>query len=421
MDLGLEHLRRAVEEVGAAAHELGLDCGEMQFELVSPKAFPAPAAGGFFFPFPHWSFGQAYYLLRARHRYRFERTYELILPTRPATAYIIESARVQALAAVAHAVAHADFFRHNRHFRFPPAPKPEVLAAQAAWLRRCERRYGAGTVERLLDAALALLPHVHPSGRDDLLALVARCGPGLADWQREVVELARRQGLHLRPLILTRLANEGWATYWHTRIMRRLTLSGEEAVEWARLQARLLCPRPPGLNPYLVGLRLFETVAEREDREGLFRVREAADDASLAERYLTPELVAELDLFVYRAEGGRWVVSAAAGEWEEVRRVLVRELAGGGIPRLSVADADYRGRQELYLRHLYDGRVLAAGSVERALRHLRLLWGRPVHLETVAPEGRVVYTYDGDKLEVALVRGERPAGKGGEAWNYHPI
>ncbi|MBC7336924.1 MAG: stage V sporulation protein R, partial [Clostridia bacterium] len=64
-----------------------------------------------------------------------------------------------------------------------------------------------------------------------------------------------------------------------------------------------------------------------------------------------------------------------------------------GSPRLAVLDANYRDRGELYLRHLYDGRELEVNGLEKVLRCLYFLWGRPVHLETLRGGETAVLSY----------------------------
>lgn len=416
----LESLARTVDEVAAAAADLGLDYGDVEFYLCSPAELAALAAYGLPVRFRHWSFGKAYHLLRSYHYHNLHQIYELVTNTRPVRAYLLRGGtRVQNLMIAAHVLAHSDFFRHNARFRSAPADAPRLFAAHAQRLSFLEARYGQDQVEALLDALLAVQEHIDPLGREgaegadgagpkrDLLAFLAANSPGLADWQREVVAMLREEMRYFWPLWATKITNEGWATYWHTRLLREMPLTGGEAVEWALRQAELLRPTPPAINPYSVGLAIFAALAAGRVPAPvpngtplparLFWVREMADDAFLLRHCLTRELVAELDLFAYQRIGREWVVTATAEEWEKVRDLLVRQCTNAGFPVLEVLESNYRGRQELYLRHLYDGRELEVGQLERVLGHLFFLWGRPVHLETVRGGRAVVFDYDGTR------------------------
>ena len=49
----------------------------------------------------------------------------------------------------------------------------------------------------------------------------------------------------------------------------------------------------------------------------MFEVRELDNDASFLRNYLTRDLVEELDLYLYRLEGDKWVI--VEKDWEVVR------------------------------------------------------------------------------------------------------
>ncbi len=57
--------------------------------------------------------------------------------------------------------------------------------------------------------------------------------------------------------------NEGWATYWHQRILREMDLTSDEAIEFAKLNANVVQPSHMGINPYYLGLKIFEDIEER--------------------------------------------------------------------------------------------------------------------------------------------------------------
>ncbi len=70
--------------------------------------------------------------------------------------------------------------------------------------------------------------------------------------------------------------------------------------------------------------------------------------------YLTKELVADLDLYLYEQREDELVV--VEKDFETIRDRLVDSLVNHGHPIIVVADGDYAGRRELYLRHEWTGR-----------------------------------------------------------------
>jgi stage V sporulation protein R len=157
-------------------------------------------------------------------------------------------------------------------------------------------------------------------------------------------------------------------------------------------------------------MKLFEDIERRwdqpsdqeRDRHGrpggqgqakIFEVRELESDASFLRNYLTRELIEELDLYVYRLEEGQWVV--VEKDWEKVRDALLAGMTNFGQPYIVIDDADFNRNRELYLRHCFEGQELDLGYAEKTLQQVYRLWGRTVHLETVADDKRTLLSYDG--------------------------
>jgi stage V sporulation protein R len=194
-------------------------------------------------------------------------------------------------------------------------------------------------------------------------------------------------------------------SFWHSRIMRELDLTDSEHMEFAELHAGVVSPHVGQLNPYYLGYKIFEDIERRwtklEDsgqagREKIFEVRELDNDVSFLRNYLTEELCEELDLFVYElVEEEEWTITEK--RWERVRDQLVANMTNFGFPYLVVADGDYNGNRELYLKHQYEGTELDQRYARKALEHVYTLWGRPVHLETIVDEESVVMHYDGEE------------------------
>ncbi|WP_232688331.1 SpoVR family protein [Halobacterium zhouii] len=96
------------------------------------------------------------------------------------------------------------------------------------------------------------------------------------DWQRDVLELLRREAYYFAPQRTTKVMNEGWAAYWESMMMGEEAFAGvEEFLDYADHQAKVL--NSPGFNPYKLGKQLWEyvenTTNRRELLERLLRVR----------------------------------------------------------------------------------------------------------------------------------------------------
>ncbi len=208
------------------------------------------------------------------------------------------------------------------------------------------------------------------------------------------------------------LLNEGWASYWHQRIIRELDLTSDEAIEFAKLNAGVVQPSKTSINPYYLGLKIFEDIEERYNnptdemkqrgvepnsgREKLFEVREIESDISFMRNYLTKDLVLREDMYLFQKQGRDYKI--VDKEWKAVRDQLVSIRVNGGFPFISVTDGDYLKNGELYLTHHYEGIELDVKYLEKVIPYIHQLWGRPVHLETCITDKKMVFAYDGKKV-----------------------
>jgi len=325
-----------------------------------------------------------------------------------------------------------------------------------------EFKYGRKTVESLLDAVLSIEEHIDPNffikrennmpprkelevveGRyddlwkigekreveepkderprgdalpeKDIVSYIMRNSPHLQPWQRDVVAMIHEEMEYFVPQMQTKIMNEGWASYWHSRIMRELDLNDSDHLEFAELHSGVVSPHKGQLNPYYLGYKIFEDIERRWDnpteeerkvfgrepgggRAKIFEVREMENDVSFLRNYLTEELCTDLDLFVFELiDEEAWTITDK--RWERVRDQLVANMTNFGFPYIEVTDGDYNGNRELFLRHSYEGTELDTRYARKTLEHVYSLWGRPVHLETIIDGEAAVMRFNGEDHE----------------------
>jgi stage V sporulation protein R len=123
----------------------------------------------------------------------------------------------------------------------------------------------------------------------------------------------------------------------------------------------------------------------KNGRAKLFEVREVERDASFLRRYLTEELIRELNLFEYKNRGNEQVVSRVADDdnWREIKETLIQNVGTATIPVIKVEDSDYANNRTLLLKHYHDGRDLQLEYAEKTLKYIHQLWGHDVAMDTV--------------------------------------
>lgn len=460
----MAELERATGAIWDIAQRLGIDPFPTHFDVVPASIMYEFGAYGIPGRFSHWTHGRAYQQIKTMYDYGLSRIYELVINANPAYAFLLENNSVlQNKLVVAHVLGHSDFFKHNAHFQATSRQMIETVTVHAERLRGYEFEHGRESVEEFLDAVLSIQDHFDPfpalraragepprkptrapetpyddlfflgdakrpevpapvkkipaEPEKDLLLFLAQHARHLEDWQRDVLHIVRQEQLYFLPQMQTKIMNEGWAAYWHLRILRELELNHQEYMEFAALHAGVLAPSRRSINPYHVGLKIWEDLERRwdepttEDRELLrrpgnqgpakiFEVRAQENDVSFLRNYLTKDLVEELDLYLYRNENGKWVIVET--DWEKVRDAIVVSMTNFGNPYIVVEDGDYNRNHELYLRHCHEGQDLDMDYAERTLRYVQRLWGRPVHLETVLDQKVQILTHDGERAAVKM-------------------
>lgn len=436
-------LEESIGKIWEKARELGLDPYPTHFEIV--PATILYEFGAYLLPgrFSHWTHGKAYYQMKASYDYGLSKIYELVINSNPSYAFLLDSnSLLHNKFVVAHVFGHTDFFKHNIWFGSTNRQMVETVSLNAQRIRQYGTDEGSLEVERFLDAVLSIADHIDPyprrerteakpkatvgedpyadlfpSSREEQGKASRKGSPArrkmppepekdllrfllehadLDDWQRDIIAIVREESLYFVPQMQTKIMNEGWASYWHLRIMREIDLTDDEFVEFGKLHSGVCTPGHSRINPYFVGLKIFEDIEKRFGREKVFEVREMENDVSFIRSYLTEELCRDLDLFVYKLEGEHWRITEK--EWEQVRDTLCDAMTNFGQPYIVVEDGDYGGRRELYLRHHHDGRDLDLPYAERTLKHVHSLWAHPVHLETKVEGKAVRLTCDGDRV-----------------------
>ncbi|USK34529.1 SpoVR family protein [Bacillus sp. F19] len=456
-------LEYAIAEITEIADGFGLDYYPMRYEICPADIIYTFGAYGMPTRFSHWSFGKQFFKMKLHYDLGLSKIYELVINSDPCYAFLLDTnSLIQNKLIVAHVLAHCDFFKNNSRFQNTKRDMVESMAATAERIKQYEIDYGRAEVETFLDAVLAIQEHIDPSlmrpklswtmgdaeeedvkkaspyddlwnlddkekpkgappkknkkfppsPEKDILLFIEEYSRDLEDWQRDILTMMREEMLYFWPQLETKIMNEGWASFWHQRILRELDLTTDESIEFAKLNAGVVQPSRTGINPYYLGLKIFEDIEERynnptEDmkrrgvepnsgREKMFEVREVESDLSFIRNYLTKDLVTREDMYLFQKQGRDYKVVDKV--WENVRDQLINMRVNGGFPYITVNDGDYLKNNELYLKHWYEDIELDLKYLEKVLPYIHQLWGRAVHMESILEGKPVLFTYDGKAI-----------------------
>ncbi|QQK79490.1 SpoVR family protein [Salicibibacter cibi] len=456
----LRQLEDKIEAITEIAKGFGLDYFPMRYEVCPADIIYTFGAYGMPTRFSHWSFGKQFHKMKVQYDLGLSKIYELVINSNPCYAFLLNNnSLIQNQLIVAHVLAHSDFFKNNYRFRMTRQDMVESMGATAERIAAYEHEHGKQEVETFLDAVLAIQEHVDPGmtirrregeheekvrnsastqyadlweqdrpanpqekkkkqkfplePEKDVMWFIEENSLELEEWQRDIMTMMREEMLYFWPQMETKIMNEGWASYWHARIMREMDLTSAEAIEFSQLNANVIMPSKTSINPYYLGLKIFEDIEERYDnpneemkergvvpgrgRDKIFEVRELETDQSFIRNYLTQDFVEREDLYVFARKGSNYEV--VDKDWTNIRDELVASRVNGGFPHITVTNGDYLKAGELLLTHNYEGTELDVTYLEKTLPYLYQLWGRPVHLETVIQAKPTVFTFDGRRVQ----------------------
>ncbi|MSP54822.1 MAG: SpoVR family protein [Myxococcales bacterium] len=488
------NLEEQRQRILGIAKRHGLDTFETVFEMCDYDEINMIAAyGGFPVRYPHWRWGMEFLQMAKGYEYGLQKIYELVINTSPSYAYLLDNnAFVDQKLVMAHVYGHVDFFKNNCWFQHTNRKMLDQMANHARRVRMIADRVGEGPTEAWLDLCLSVEnlidPHLTPpdgQGRTgsspdadsaahrgfrlparqhmesyinppdvlqrqhdqaeaeatkargqfpsapdrDVLGFLLKHGK-MRGWQAEILEIIRDEAYYFAPQGQTKIMNEGWASYWHTKLMTEEILDDSEVVDYADHHSGTVVMRPGQINPYKIGIELFRDIERRWDRgqfgkewfdcddtsvrrdwdrppaqEGLwkpgktkiFEVRKTHNDVTFLDSFLTEDFCKRAGLFTYEYDkkSGEYLVDSR--EFADVKEKLLFMVGGRGAPRVHVTDGNHANRGELELTHEHEGVDIQLDWAQQTLGNLATLWGRPVHLRTRVDGKPTVLHHDGQQ------------------------
>lgn len=393
---------------------------------------------------------------------------------------------------MAHVYGHNDFFKNNAWFSGTNRKMMDVMANHGTKIRRYMERYGHDAVEVFIDRVLSLenlldinvlfetaemrrnsssnkvdveegefqnddrsqalksfmrtktrtdkptekverkkfedspeKPLTRPTR--DVLGYLMEHSP-VEEWQADIIACLRDEAYYFLPQRLTKIMNEGWASYWHSTIMTQRALDASEIIEFADKHAGVMAMSRQNFNPYKVGIELMRDIEFRwntgrfgkdynectnmkdklawdtkvmKGREKIFEVRKSHNDISFIDEFLTPDFCNRQQLFTYKFNPRTGRMEIDTRDFEAIKQKLLLQLTNFGQPLIQVEDGNYKNRRELLLRHIHEGVDLDGTYAHETLKNLYGIWRRPVNLATKYEDKEVVFHFDGKDMKAS--------------------
>jgi stage V sporulation protein R len=480
-DWTFELIDRYHKVIRATAARFGLETYPNQLEVITAEQMmDAYASVGMPVNYRHWSYGKEFIATEKNYkRGHMGLAYEIVINSNPCISYLMEenTLAMQALVIAHAAYGHNSFFKGNYLFRMwtDAASIIDYLVYAKNYVAQCEDKHGMDAVEALLDSCHALANHgvdryrrptrrtlaqelaertdreayaqrqvnelwrtlprradkegAAPEARrfpdepqENLLYFIEKNAPLLEPWQREIVRIVRKVAQYFYPQRQTQVMNEGWATFWHHKLLNTMYddgyLTDGVMIEWLTSHTNVVYQPPvghpaySGLNPYALGFAMYTDILRvceaptDEDRAWfpdiagkpwlpvLDHAMRNFKDESFIGQYLSPRLMREMRLFAITDDEAHSELEVSAihddAGYRRVREALSRQYdLGSREPNIQVWNVNLRGDRSLTLRHFqHADRPLHEGAQE-VLRHVARLWGFGVQLESTNARGDV--------------------------------
>ncbi len=476
-------LAKLRDEIRGYAEGYGLDCFDTIFEMVDHEQINSLAAlGGFPVRYPHWRFGMDYDQLSKGYEWGLQKIYEMVINTDPAYAYLMKAnSLTDQKLVMSHVYGHVDFFKNNYWFSKTNRKMLDTMANHAVRVRDHMDIYGQDTVENFIDRCLALeplidpfLPFSAPKRREpehpepakaretgklktdrgymesfinppeflaeqkkrmedeakkakrnpaepmkDVLAFLLENAP-LEDWEHDVLSIVRDEAYYFAPQAQTKIMNEGWASYWHSKIMTQKALKDSEIIDFADSHAGTMAMSPGRINPYKVGIELYRDIEDRWNkgqfgkdwddcddmrekarwdkklnlgRNKIFEVRRVCNDVTFIDEYLTEEFVERYKMYTYNFNRRTNQYEIAERDFKKVKEKFLFQISNRGSPMIYVMDGNFQNKGELLLWHKHQGLDLDVRWARETMRCVAELWRRPVNVETEVDGQKKLFSY----------------------------
>ncbi|MDP2600484.1 MAG: SpoVR family protein, partial [Deltaproteobacteria bacterium] len=473
-------LQKLQEEIRVYAVDAGLDFFEVIFEMLDWNQINMVASyGGFPNRYPHWRFGMEYERLSKSYAYGLSKIYEMVINNDPCYAYLLHSNNVvDQKMVMAHVYGHSDFFKNNVYFSNTNRKMMDEMANHRTRITRFVDRYGMDLIESFIDSCLSIenlidynlliaprsaktaqepatevpriktkpymekyvnppefmesqkqqmaeeakaMERIPPKPEKDVMGFLLEYAP-LEHWERDTLSTIREEAYYFAPQGQTKILNEGWASFHHSKIMTEKALKPSEFIDYADHHSGTVSMQPGQLNPYKIGIELLRDIEERWNkgqfgkeyndcinmrarkewdrklglgREKIFEVRKVYNDVMFIDEFLTPEFCAKHKFFVFAFNVSADRYEIATREFEKIKRQMLCQLTNFGYPVIHVVDGNYKNRNELMLKHAHEGVDLKIDWAKEVLKALYRIWKRPVHIDTVLDGAPKILSFDG--------------------------
>jgi len=491
-DQDLKRLIKIEEKLYEYAHDFGLDFHDIEWDIIPDQKMFEIMAYRIPGNISNWKYGRDYEKIRTMNENVYDGLpLEVVINSDPSRAYLMKSNTIgQQVLVMAHVIGHVAFFTMNKYFEETRKDMIQLLDHANQRFQHYEQNFGIDELEMIVDAGHALQLHSSPFDNDseeirkqrvfkmrkrqdhkinksqfrdlldtddedvvtmdinlynqkllrrikqqtpiepagDLLRYVIDNSTKLEDWQKDVLEILRQEGRYFWPQIQTKYMNEGFATYWHEKLVHKLwedkLLNNDDMAQFNYSNSLVKAMHSKSMNPYAIGCKMWTDIVDRWDKgqhgreydnttdskekenwntketgaghKKMFEVLRSYTDWFFMQDFLTVELVHDMNMYVFVVKEGHDSIDLVRTKHDaaQIRDLIVNSFAHSQIPSIEIHSINYADSGVMYLKHNYSGAELQMKYCTETMKHLVDIWGRPVILDTVVQKKPVLIRLD---------------------------
>lgn len=242
--------------------------------------------------------------------------------------------------------------------------------------------------------------------------------------------MLRDEAYYFAPQAMTKIMNEGWASYWHSKLMTESVMGPADLIDFADRHASVMATSATQLNPYKLGLELYRDIEDRWNkgrfgsdfdscddmaqkrlwdkklgigRQKIFDVRKIYNDVTFIDEFFTLDFCKRQGFFSYGYDRKRQEFLIDSREFEKIKKKLLGSLTNLSHPSISIIDGNFENRAELLLEHRFEGVELDPLYTKETLKNVHKLWTRPTHLLTTYEERPIMLSFDGESYKEKML------------------
>jgi stage V sporulation protein R len=246
----------------------------------------------------------------------------------------------------------------------------------------------------------------------------------LKPWEQIVLSIIYDEALYFAPQAMTKVINEGWASFIDFVLMARIGMPNCDFWAYSDHKSRTLGGRFSE-NPYKLGFELLLDIEDRWNKgrfgreydnckdnqrkekwdlqlglghEKVFEVRSMYNDVTLIADFFTEEFCRKHNYYNWERRpspeiGVEADYKIVDHDWKKTRDSLIQRYLNRGLPDIRLVDPNGKGKNILVVQHTWDGRTLHPKYTKEAVRSLARIWRNPVAVLTKNEEGsdKIVY------------------------------